>query len=194
MQDSINRIWGIKAKPKRSWLKWILNRLLSFSMIVSIGFLLLVSLILNTLMDLLSTKLQAHFTNLTVTFVYVSNLILVFGVITTLFTIIFKILPDGRVNWKDSVRGASFTAILFMIGKFIIGYYLSHSNVTDVYGAAASVIAILLWVYYSSIILYFGAEYTMNYATLFGSKIILNDYAVFVENREIEKTKVSSFS
>jgi membrane protein len=193
IQDSINHIWGIKAKPRRSWLKWLLNRLLSFSMIITIGFLLMVSLILNTLMDILSAKLQAHFTNLTVTVVYVLNIALVFAVISALFTIIFKILPDGRVNWKDSVRGANFTTILFMIGKFIIGYYLSHSTITTVYGAAGSVIAVLLWVYYSSIILYFGAEYTMMYACLFGQKIIPNDYAVFVQKKEIETEKSPSF-
>lgn len=194
MQDSINHIWGIKAKPRRSWLKWLLNRLLSFSLILSIGFLLMVSLILNTLLDLLSVQLQNHFTNLTVTVAYVMNTLLVFGVISAMFTIIFKSLPDGRVNWQDAVRGASFTAILFMAGKFIIGYYLSHSTITDVYGAAGSVIAVLLWVYYSSIILYFGAEYTMIYACMYGKKIIPDEYAVFVEKREIETTRTPSNS
>jgi membrane protein len=191
MQDSINHIWGIKAKPKRSWVKWLLNRLLSFSMIITIGFLLIVSLIINTVMDLLSAKLQTRFEQLTVDLVYFLNLILVFSVIATLFTIIFKTLPDGRVNWRDAVRGASFTTVLFMAGKFLIGYYLSTSNVTTVYGAAGSVIALLLWVYYSTIILYFGAEYTMMYACLYGRKIIPNEYAVFVEKREIETSKAT---
>jgi membrane protein len=194
MQDSINRIWGIKAKPRRSWLKWILNRLLSFSMIITIGFLLMVSLILNTIMDILSAKLQAHFTNLTVNVVYFVNIALVFSVIAALFTIIFKILPDGRVNWRDAWKGASFTTILFMAGKFLIGFYLSRTTITTIYGAASSVIAVLLWVYYSSIILYFGAEYTMLYACMFGKKVTPKEYAVFVENREIEKTSSPSFS
>jgi membrane protein len=194
MQDSINRIWGIKAKPRRSWLKWLANRLLSFSMIVTIGFLSLVSLILNTIIDILSAKLQAHFTHLTVTVVYILNIALMFSIIATLFTIIFKILPDGRVNWRDSWRGASFTTLLFMAGKFGIGYYLSHSSITTIYGAAGSIIAVLLWVYYSSIILYFGAEYTMLYACMFGKKVTPKDYAVFIEHREIESVKAPSLS
>jgi membrane protein len=187
IQDSINLIWGIKAKPRRGWLKWIANRLLSFSMIISIGFLLLVSLTINTLMDILSARLQVYFTNLAVQVFYVLNLLLVFTVITSLFAIIFKMLPDGRVKLGDTLRGAAFTAVLFMIGKFLIGYYLGHSSVTSIYGAAGSIIVILLWVYYSSIILYFGAEFTMVYACTFGKKIIPNDYAVFVEQREIEQ-------
>jgi membrane protein len=186
IQDSINRIWGIKAKPKRSWLKWLINRLISFSMIISIGFLLLVSLIINTLMDILSARLQVHFTHVAVKVFYVLNILLVFAVIASLFAIIFKMLPDGKVKWGDTLRGACFTAFLFMIGKFLIGYYLGHSTVTSIYGAAGSVIIILLWVYYSSIILYFGAEFTMVYACMFGKKIIPNSYAVFIENREVE--------
>lgn len=189
IQDSINHIWGIRAKPKRSWLKWLLNRLLSFSMLLSIGFILLVSLMLNTLMDLLSARLQVYFSHITVQVFYILNLVLVFSVITTLFSIIFKMLPDGKVSWKDSIRGAAFTASLFMIGKFLIGYYLGHSSVTSIYGAAGSVIVILLWVYYSSIILYFGAEFTMVYACMFGKKIIPNNYAVFIEKREIENVR-----
>jgi len=163
-------------------------------MIVTIGFLSLVSLILNTVIEILSAKLQSHFTHITVSVVYVLNIALMFSIIATLFTIIFKILPDGRVNWRDSWRGASFTTILFMAGKFIIGYYLSHSTITTIYGAAGSIIAILLWVYYSSIILYFGAEYTMLYACMFGKKVIPKDYAVFIEHREIERVKSPSLS
>jgi membrane protein len=140
-------------------------------------------------MDILSARLQVYFSNLTVQVFYVLNILLVFTVITSLFAIIFNVLPDGRVNWKDSIRGASFTAILFMIGKFLIGYYLGHSSVTSIYGAAGSVIVILLWIYYSSIILYFGAEFTMVYACMFGKKIIPNSYAVFVETKEIEHVK-----
>ncbi len=187
IQDSINSIWGIKAKPKKGWLKWLLNRLLSFSMVVTIGFLLLVSLIINTLMDILSARLEIYFSNLTVQLVYILNLFLVFSVITVLFAIVFKALPDGKVYWKDALKGASFTALLFMIGKFLIGYYLGHSSVTSLYGAAGSIIVVLLWVYYSSIILYFGAEFTMVYACMFGKKIVPYSYSVFVVAKEIEK-------
>jgi membrane protein len=189
IQDSINLIWGIKAKPKKGWLKVILNRLLSFSLIISIGFLLLVSLAINTVMDILSNHLQQIFTHITVKVFYVLNLVLVFSIITTMFTIIFKVLPDGKVNWRDALMGASFTTLFFLLGKFLISYYLSHSTITSVYGAAGSIVAILLWIYYSSIILYFGAEFTMVYACMYGRKIIPNSYAVFVELKEIEHRK-----
>jgi membrane protein len=112
IQDSINYIWGIKAKPKRGLVKFLYNRLMSFSMIGSVGFLLLVSLIANSLMDVLNTKLAAHFPVDTVYFVYVTNLIIVFLTITLLFTVIFKTLPDGKIALRDSIVGASFTAIL----------------------------------------------------------------------------------
>lgn len=189
IQDSINLIWGIKAKPKKGWLKVIANRLLSFSLIISIGFLLLVSLVINTAMDILSNHLQEIFTSITVKIFYVLNLIVAFSIITLMFTIIFKVLPDGKVNWRDAIMGSTFTTLFFLLGKFLISYYLSQSNITTIYGAAGSVIAILLWIYFSSIILYFGAEFTMVYACMYGRKIKPNSYAVFVEVKEIEHRK-----
>ena len=186
IQNSINYIWGIKAKPRRGWLKWIINRLLSFSMIITVGFLMMVSLILSALIDLFSSRMEVYFEALTVQVIYVLNLLLVFCVITTLFTIIFKTLPDGKVRLSDGLKGASFTAFLFMAGKFAIGAYLGRSSITDVYGAAGSLILIMVWVYYSSIILYFGAELTKVYARLYGHSIVPNDYAVGIEKREVE--------
>jgi membrane protein len=108
----------------------------------------------------------------------VVNIIVIFAIITLLFTIIFKTLPDGKIALKDCLIGASFTAFLFMIGKFAIGYYLGNYNFASVYGAAGSVIIILVWVYYSAIILYFGAEFTKVYALTHGQKIIPNNYTV----------------
>jgi membrane protein len=192
IQDSINTIWQLKAKPKRGWLKWIINRLLSFSLIVSVSFLLMVSLFVSALMDLFSARLQNYFELLTVQVFFVLNLLLVFIVITLLFTVIFKTLPDGKVSLSDALKGSSFTAILFMLGKFAIGAYLGNSNVTTIYGAAGSVIIIILWVYYSSMILYFGAEFTKVYARTYGKSIIPNDYAVRIEKKEIERTPLKS--
>lgn len=187
IQDSINYIWSIKAKPKRGWVKMLVNRLLSFSMIISVGFLLLVSLIVNTVLDVFSNRLQNYFPEITVSLFYVLNLAIVFIVISILFAIIFKVLPDGKVQWRDAFKGASFTAILFMLGKFGIGAYLGSSNIGSTYGAAGSIVLILLWVYYSSIILFFGAEFTKVYANMYGSKIVPSSYAVKVEKKEIEK-------
>jgi len=178
IQDSINFIWGIEAKPNRGLIKYIYNRLMSFSMIGSVGFLLLVGLIVNSLVDILSNRLAEIFPKDLLYLFYVINILLVFGIITTLFTIIFKTLPDGKVALRDCVIGASFTSVLFMIGKFAIGFYLGSYNMASIYGAAGSIIIILVWVYYSAIILYFGAEFTKVYAYTHGQKIIPNRYSI----------------
>ena len=186
IQDSINYIWGIKAKPKRGFIKFLKNRLMSFSMIGSAGFLLLVSLVINSFMDVLNNRLTARFQHEHFYALYVLNIIFLFIIITLLFTIIFKSLPDGRVVLKDCVIGAAFTAFLFMIGKFVISTYLSSTSIASVYGAAGSVILILIWVYYSAIILYFGAEFTKVYAHTHGDKIIPNEYSVRIIKQKIE--------
>ena len=186
IQDSINFIWGIKAKPKRGLVKFLTNRLMSFSMIGSVGFLLLVSLIVNSTLDVLNKKLAVHFPLDTIYIFYVINILIVFIIITLLFTVIFKTLPDGKIVLRDCIIGAAFTAVLFMIGKFAIGAYLGSSAIASVYGAAGSVILILAWVYYSAIILYFGAEFTKVYALTHGQKIIPNEYSVQIIREKIE--------
>jgi membrane protein len=180
IQDSINYIWGIKAKPKRGLIKFVKNRLMSFSMIGSVGFLLMVGLIVNSIMDVLNKRLAIYFPQDSIYLFYFINLLIVFFIITLLFTVIFKTLPDGKVVLRDCLIGASFTAFLFMIGKFAIGFYLGRFNIGSIYGAAGSVILILVWVYYSAIILYFGAEFTKVYAVTHGQKIIPNEYSVQV--------------
>jgi membrane protein len=177
IQESVNFIWGIKAKPKRGLIKFLINRLMSFSMIGSMGFLLLVGLIINALMDILNTRLAAFFAYDTIYFFYAINLITIFVVVTLLFTLIFKTLPDGKVVIHDCIIGASFTAFLFMTGKFAIGAYLGSSSIAAWYGA----ILIFVWVFYSAIILYFGAEFTKVYALTHGQKIIPNSYSVKIE-------------
>ena len=186
IQDSINFIWGIKAKPDRGMMRFIKNRLMSFSMIGSVGFLLLVGLIVNSLMDVLNKKLAVYFPTDTIYFFYVLNILTVFIIITLLFTVIFKTLPDGKVVLRDCIIGASFTAFLFMIGKFAIGAYLGSSAIATIYGAAGSIILILVWVYYSAMILYFGAEFTKIYAITHGQKIIPNEYSVQIIKEKIE--------
>jgi membrane protein len=181
IQDSINFIWGLRAKPKRGFIKFIKNRLMSFSMIGSVGFLLMVGLIVNALMELLNERLLNFFPDFTIYFFYILNVVFVFGIITLLFCLIFKTLPDGIVAWKDALIGAAFTAFLFMIGKFAIGAYLGTSKIASIFGAAGSVILILVWVYYSAIILYFGAEFTKVFALNHGQKIIPKDYAVYIK-------------
>jgi membrane protein len=187
MQDSINYIWSIRAKPQKGWLKLLMNRLISFSLIISFGFILLVSLIVHALVDLLQDQLLRLFDEATVYLFQGLNYVLLFIIIATLFAIIFKVLPDATIRWKDAFVGASFTSALFLIGKFLIGLYISYSNVGVTYGAAASIVLILLWVYYSSIILYFGAEFTKVYALSYGSGIEPNDTAVFIIKQEVKE-------
>ncbi len=181
IQDSINFIWGIKAKPKRGLVKFIKNRIMSFSMIGSVGFLLLVGLVINYLIEILSKRLTVIIPYDSIILLYVINMLIMFIIITLLFVLIFKTLPDGKIALRDCVIGASFTSFLFMIGKFAIGFYIAKINIASVYGAAGSIILILVWVYYSSIILYFGAEFTKVYAHTHGKKIIPNAYSVKIE-------------
>lgn len=192
IQDSINYIWSLKAKPKQGLLKLLVNRIISFSLIISFGFLLMVSLAIHALMDLLDDKLEALFDEATVYIFQGINYVILYLVITTLFAIIFKVLPDGTLRWKDSFVGAAFTAILFLIGKFLIGFYLGNSNVSVTYGAAASIVIILLWVYYTSIILYFGAEFTKVYTLNYGGGIIPDKTAVFILKQEVKELNPGS--
>ncbi len=184
IQDSINRIWSVKAKPKRGWLKFITNRLLSFSLVVGLGFIMLVSLLVSTAVDALNTQLAKLFSENVVILFYILNTLIVLAVITLLFAIIFKVLPDAIIRWRDVIKGALFTAVLFMGGKFLISFYISKSNIGITYGTAATIVIVLLWVFYSSVILYFGAEFTKCYAVEAGSGIRPKDTAVFVVRHE----------
>lgn len=191
MQDSINYIWSVKAKPKRSWLKFIINRLLSFSLIVGMGFILLVSLIVSAVLTLLSDRLMSLFPNYTVAMFHVIDTAIILIVISALFTVIFKILPDAIISWKDAIMGAMLTAVLFLTGKFLIGYYIGRSNLGVTYGTAASIIILLTWVYYSAMILYFGAEFTKMYALQTGSGIKPKPTAVFIIKKESKEVPTS---
>ncbi|RYZ22120.1 MAG: YihY/virulence factor BrkB family protein [Chitinophagaceae bacterium] len=191
MQDSINYIWSVRAKPKKSWLKYLTNRLLSFSLVVGLGFMLLVSLVVNALLNLLSDRLTRIFPNYTVYFFNVVNIAIILVVITGLFAVIFKVLPDAKIAWRDALLGALITALLFLLGKFGISYYLERSGLDITYGAAASIIIILSWIYYSALILYFGAEFTKMYALHHGAGIRPKDTAVFIIKKESREVPTS---
>jgi membrane protein len=191
IQDSINKIWGIKPKPKKGWLKMLQNRFLSFSVIASLGFLLLVSLGISAIIETLINSFKAKYPDVAVIFIYVINIILTLGITTIIFAVIFKVLPDARIKWKDVMAGAIATALLFMLGKFGISFYISKANVGSTFGAAGSIVILLVWVYYSSIILYFGAEFTKAYAIKYGAAIHPNEYAVTTKQVEVETGKQS---
>ena len=187
IQDSINYIWSIRAKPKRGWLKFLKNRLLSFSIVIGIGFLLITSLLINTVSDLLTERLSRLFNYESVLVFKIINTVILFFIVSFMFSVIYKVLPDATISWKDSKVGARFTAFMFILGKFVIGYYLGSSNMANTYGAAASVIIILSWVYYTAIILYFGAEFTKVYAWKYGRGIKPYENAVFIIKREAKE-------
>jgi len=187
MQDSLNIIWRVKAKPKRGWVKMITNRLLSFSLVIGLGFLMLVSLIINTLIDALSDRLSLYFHDATVFIFNIINLVITFLVISVLFGIIFKFLPDVKIQWSNVRVGAFFTTILFMLGKYLIGIYVASSSLNTTYGAAGSLIVIFVWIYYSSALLYMGAEFTQVYTEYKCDKIEPAEYAVSVVQKEVER-------
>lgn len=186
IQDSINVIWGLKPKPKRGWLKFLQNRVLSFSVIISLGFLLLVSLAVTTFIDGFGNRLMAKFPEVAVVVFYVFNILLTLTIITSIFAVIFRVLPDAVIKWKDVFTGSVITALLFMAGKFAISFYISKANIGSAYGTAGSLVILLVWVYYSSLILYFGAEFTKAYAVKYGSKIYPDKYAVTTKTVETE--------
>ena len=187
IQDSLNRIWRVKAKPKRGWLKMIQNRFLSFSLIISLGFLLLASLIINLLISTLGEWIEHFIPVVTSLLIKGINLGITFIIISSLFAIIFKFLPDVKIKWRDVRSGAFFTAVLFMIGQYAITLYIQYEAKTSAYGAAGSILMILVWIYYTAAILYIGAEYTEVYAEAIGSRIEPADYAVHVQQTEVEK-------
>jgi membrane protein len=186
IQDSLNIIWRVKAKPKRGWVKMLQNRFLSFSLIISLGFLLLVSLVINIVVLAISHKLEHFLPGLTIWVFNGINVAISFIVISALFAIIFRFLPDVEIKWSDVRSGAIFTALLFMVGKYLIGLYIQFTATGSAYGTAGSVIVILVWIYYTSAILYIGAEFTQVYAEASGSVIQPAEYAVHVEQTEIE--------
>jgi membrane protein len=187
IQDSVNLIWRVKAKPKRGWLKLLKDRLLSSSLVVSLGFLLMVSLVVNGIILALSDQLTRFLPDLGVYLISAINFAISTGVVTILFAVIFKVLPDAKIAWKDVRYGAIFTALLFMLGRYLIGLYIETTGTESTYGAAGSLIVILTWIYYTAAILYFGAEFTQAYANHFGIRIEPADYAVYVEQIERER-------
>lgn len=186
MQDSINDIWGLKPKPKRGWLKILKNRFLSFSVIISLVFILLVSLTITTLLDEIGSRLRDFFPDLTLVVFYILNQLFTLIIVSFIFAVIFKMLPDAEIKWKDVFSGALATAVLFMAGKLAISFYINQSDVVSIYGTTASLVVLLLWTYYSSIILYFGAEFTKAFAMKYGSEIYPSHYAVTTKQIEVE--------
>lgn len=186
LQDALNTIWGVKAKPGRGIWGFLRNRFLSFAMVGGICFLLLVSLAIEALLKGFSHYVQSLLPGGMVIALAV-YLVFDFTVVVLLFAMIFKFLPDVKIQWRDVWIGAVLTTILFGIGKWLLGFYLGSGAAGSAYGAASSLITLLLWVYYSSQILLFGAEFTQVYAARTGRAFKPTEYAVRVEMKEVER-------
>lgn len=183
LQTSLNQIWEVKVVAKKKWLKTIKNKLFSFGLVLSLGFLMLASLLLTAALEALGGMIKHQLPDFMPFLLKSLNFILSFGVITVLFALIFKVLPDARIRLRDVWIGAMTTTLLFILGKFGLGVYFAKANPGSAYGAAGSIVLIMLWVSYSCMILFFGAEFTKQYATFHGHKI-----QPTAESRIIEQT------
>ncbi len=184
IQDSLNKIWGLKTINVRVWWKLLIDRLVSFSLIISLGFVMVVSLLLSAIIAALSSQISKFLGGSGEVMLIVTDNLLSVVLSGAIFAVIFKVLPDAKIKWRDVLIGSLITAVLFMIGKILIGYYLGKSNLASVFGAAGSVIIIMIWVYYSSATLYLGAVFTKVYATNYGGKILPNEYSVWIKVEE----------
>lgn len=189
LQLSINKVWGVKAKPERGLVKYIIDRLLSIAMVISIGFILLVSLVIETLLVFLHDFLEGKLGGFSVYLVTVLSIALSILIIAVIFGLMFMILPDAKIKWRDVWIGSLITSLLFSGGKYLIGFYLGTSSLNTAYGAAGSLVIILLWVYYSAVIFLYGAKLTYAYTEIHQRKIEPATNAVRVETVEVEKNK-----
>ncbi|WP_181305156.1 YihY/virulence factor BrkB family protein [Rufibacter sp. XAAS-G3-1] len=185
LQESLNNVWNLQTKPKNGILKLVMDRILSFGMILSIAFLLLVSLVVSAVIGVLTDYLQRLLPDIAIVFIYLLDVIVSMGFISLLFALIFKYLPDAIIRWRDVWVGALVTAFLFLLGKYLIGWYLGQSDFSSSYGAAGSMVILLSWVYYSSLIIFFGAEITQEYADTYGQPVKPNHNSVRIEIREL---------
>jgi membrane protein len=186
LQNAINHIWHIKPKPEKGILKFVVNRLLSFSLVASIGFILLVSLVLDAILVILNNYFTEYVIDLPINMAAITHFVLTQIILIVVFALMYKILPDANVRWKDTWMGAVVTMVLFGIGKYLIGIYMGNSDLGSSYGAAGSLVILLIWVYYSVVIFLFGAQITYYIAEHIGGNIIPKNQAVKVEMREID--------
>jgi membrane protein len=181
LQQILNKMWEVKPKPKQKLLKLIKDRVFSFGLILVVGFLLLVSLMLSAALTAVSDWVASHVSEALNVVFKALDFIVSLGVITVLFAAIYKFLPDAKIKWRDVWIGAIVTSILFTIAKFLLGLYFGNSDPSSAYGAAGTIILIMLWVSYAGLILLFGAEFTQVYATKHGRKIRPTEAAVSTE-------------
>ena len=187
LQDSLNKIWKVSLKPQSGIMAVVLNRVLSFAMVIGIGFLLLVSMVINSLLIALSAYIEKVLDSYSIYLIQALAFLISFTVITLLFAMIFKFLPDVKIRWKNVWLGAIITTILFSIGRYAISWQIGNSDLTNTYGAAASIVTIILWVNYSSLILFMGAEFIYVYVRRKGEDIKPNSHSEKIRYGRSEK-------
>ena len=185
LQDALNTIWGVKAKPGAAIWDYIRIRFLSFAMVAGICFLLLVTLVIEAVLKGVSHYLETALPG-GAAFAFTIYLLVDLSLVMVLFAMMFRYLPDVEVRWRDVWVGSAMTALLFLLGKWALGLYLGSGAAGSAYGAASSLVTLLLWIYYSSQILLFGAEFTQVYANRYGAGIRPSDHAVAIEATEVE--------
>lgn len=186
LQDSLNAMWEVKAKVEKGWLKLLIGRVLSLAMVISMGFLLLVSLSIDVALGIVYDFLRQQFSGIAVYFITIGNILVSTIISTVIFAAIYRVLPDAKIRWKNVWVGAIVTAILFVLGKYVLNVYFQHDPLADTYGAAGSLVLILVWVYYTAVIFLFGAEFTQVYSKAHDKKIEPDDTAVKVKKKEVE--------
>jgi membrane protein len=186
IQRSLNLIWEVKAKPKKQWLSFLQSRLLSFGIVISIGFLLIISLVATSIIALLGNWLKAHMPDFAVIFLQAVNLVISFALLSVFFGLMFKYLPDAEIKWRDVWIGGVITSLLFTLGKFGLGLYFGKAHPAHTYGTAGSVILIMLWVFYSCMIFFLGAEFTKQYADYHGKTPKPAEHAVKDPHAEVK--------
>lgn len=186
LQTSLNLIWGVKLNSEKKFLKILKNKLLSFGMVLSIAFLLLVSLLLTTALEAFSIWVKVYLPDAMLYVFKALDLLLSFGVVMILFALMYKVLPDAKIKWRDVWIGSMATSFLFILGKFGLGIYFAKANPGSTYGAAGSVILLMLWVSYSCMIFFLGAEFTKQFATHHGRKLEPSKDAVLIDEKEKE--------
>ena len=186
LQDSLNAMWEVKAKIEKGWLKLLIGRLLSLAMVISMGFLLLVSLSVDVALGIVYDFMRQKFSGVAIYLITIGNILVSIVISTIIFAAIYRVLPDAKIRWKNVWIGAAVTSVLFVLGKYVLNIYFQHDPLADTYGAAGSLVLILVWVFYTSVIFLFGAEFTQVYSKAHEKHIEPEDTAVKVKKKEVE--------
>lgn len=191
MQESLNTIWNLRVKREWTWQQILKNRLLSFAIVTGLGFLLLALLVFDSLLESVMDGLGSISPKVSIIVVYIINLGITMLVVAFFFSFVYKVMPDAMIHWKEVRAGSFFSAVLFMAGKFGVTFYINLMNTNDTYTSAGAIVVLMLWIYYSAMILYFGAEFTKAYALRYGAVIRIKEWAVTTE-ASLEETNEPS--